>query len=511
MQDMDLSPLMSRDYPLAGRPYDDVMFRARPRYQPYAYFTREYGRAIPQHSEDRQDENDHDGDARLSREVPYLTFDERSKTTQNILLGMAETMKTLSYISDATSSSNEDEAPPSLTPTLDEMLQNFILWAMRNGISQGDEDWHTSRRDKCGGSSIATFQGINPFRTLAQLLAEKCEVTPFEGRIAMWWGSLFETAIKKYVEIDRRCTILGENLYLEGPPGSHLAYSPDGLAVMDVEYREEVSAIDDDDIEYATITRQEIVLLEFKCPFTRIPRGTMPSYYVPQVKMGLDMIDIATSGLFAEAVFRKCSYDQIMPAPKQNMNILFDRSLDQRPSGKTVLACGLIGFYDATGVSDAFIQEIILHQHVTAGVEPNIGSDIGQFSPEIFTELLSLFASGQVQTWNSDTITVDSGVDIALRVKAEVQKYNIFCGEGSARIARGGAHLNVGMMAWKLFRVDYHVISKESGYLAPWSAAIKTHMSFVGECLKVPIESRSRMIANHLADSSPKIFSDEYD
>lgn len=51
------------------------------------------------------------------------------------------------------------------------------------------------------------------------------------------------------------------------------------------------------------------ILLEFKCPYLRVPDGTIPSEYSPQVKAGLcDLSKQCDMGLFVNSSFRKCSY-----------------------------------------------------------------------------------------------------------------------------------------------------------------------------------------------------------
>src|SRR5271166_1907671 len=179
-----------------------------------------------------------------------------------------------------------------------QQLRDWVTEKEKNGIKQHSRKW--KKRITFGGSVIATIQGKNPYSNIYKMLSEKIGLSAFEQSIAPQWGNLFEDVIKRYVEFDKKCTILGEDLYIEGP-GDGTSYSPDGLTVLNVVFD---YGFDD---EIKTINEHLIVLMEYKCPYSRIPSGNPPEYYIPQVKMGLDLLKLPRIGLFVEGVFRRCS------------------------------------------------------------------------------------------------------------------------------------------------------------------------------------------------------------
>lgn len=55
----------------------------------------------------------------------------------------------------------------------------------------------------------------------------------------------------------------------------------------------------------------QLVLFEFKCPHSRVATNEIPSYYLPQVSIGMNIIDIMETAVFVQATFRRCSFDQL--------------------------------------------------------------------------------------------------------------------------------------------------------------------------------------------------------
>jgi hypothetical protein len=292
---------------------------------------------------------------------------------------------------------------------------------------------------------------LNPFSSKSTLIKEKIGLDCFHSSIKPQWGNLFEDVIKAYVEKDCNCVILGENLYVPGKRGA--AYSPDGLTVIDVD--KVISS-------HGGLSRlqsgPEITLIEFKCPFSRVPSGKVPIYYLPQVKMGLDLLELPTRGLFIEAVFRRCSIGDLA------FNSSYDLSLIPKRAGDIPLACGVIGFrYRDNSNEDNWFKEKY----------PNLyKEDLGSCSPDMFTDLMSAYDSGYVQPWYSPVLMKPDYIN----TDYTTEFYN--------ECTRGNLD-SIGVLCWKLQRVYYTAVDKTPGYLDDWYSVIESTISIVSQCLSV--------------------------
>lgn len=331
---------------------------------------------------------------------------------------------------------------------MEQIYNNINQWVSergQNNIVQHSDDWKAAKKYTIGGSSIATIQNKNRYKTMREFLIERV-FGGFESNIKMQWGNLFEELVKQYVEYDLDCKILGEDLYVEGPDGC--AYSPDGITV--------IKRTHEDD--------PKIALVEFKCPYSRIPSKNIPDYYVPQIKMGMDLLQIPEIGLFVEAVFRRCAWDQL------GDNILYNKDPVDRPARPPLpLAYGFIGFYST----------VYTKKH-----------DIGTMPSDEFEKLMDLYDKKQINVWYSDmaftkniprpdiyTERTNTGVSELVGVEVLFQcrdEFEAFCTENK--------YNNIGMLPYKLFRVYYHLEEKEPEYLSQWVGKIKEVVELLKKC-----------------------------
>lgn len=435
------------------------------------------------------------------------------------------------------------------------MIQQLREWVAdkeQNGIKQHSQEWHLARVDTIGGSSLATIQGKNPYSNIQRLLGEKIGMYEFNGDIKPQWGNLFEDVIKRYVEIDKCCEILGEDLFVMGPTGT--SYSPDGLAVMDIKHDEEFEEETLEDTPNGLmrrvhmvnigVKRREIVLVEFKCPFSRIPSGYTPDYYMPQVKMGLEILELPTSGLFIEGVFRKCTWEQLGDNP------LFDRKLHPRSSGKLPLAYGIIGFY----YNEVEYEKLKNKSKVAAKLELQknkltaayidhyvefgdsesdyMCNDLGDSTVELFTMIMGAYDSKMITPWygtiqyvdknaltNNGKFSQDETADKMASLNmthityndnegsnvmnADMDKFTEFC--------RAHNYKNVGILPWKLFRLDYDTVQKTPDYMEPWMPQIQELMNVVKQCVDPANISIKTNIYNTYINKKLNVgFSDDY-
>ena len=123
------------------------------------------------------------------------------------------------------------------------------------------------------------------------------------NNVACAWGSLFEPIARKYFEKKHSVSVFGHTLSLNlsenDPLFGKVTCSPDS---------------------YFLNSDNELVLLEFKCPFKReIAKNRIPSYYRDQIQTGLALSGESISkGLFVDNQFRICSLQQIEPSSSHN-------------------------------------------------------------------------------------------------------------------------------------------------------------------------------------------------
>jgi hypothetical protein len=381
---------------------------------------------------------------------------------------------------DAPSGPGPDITDPNLS--LDEILARWVAYLEANGIKQQTEAWHKARFATIGGSSMATIQGINPYSSVEHLIKERLGLARFNGDIKPQWGNLFEDVLKRFVEWKLKCIIRGEDLYVLGRPGT--SYSPDGLAEVS---RNEVlrHVINKDPDDFTQYPKTEIALMEFKCPFNRIPNGTPPKYYVPQVQMGLDLLNLPTFGIYVEAVIRRCTWTQL------GFNGDYDTTLVPKSSG-TVSAYGINGFYiDRAVLANTKVPTInlfgrYLEHYVECGDATNeyMCNDLGESPVDLFTMIMSAMDQRLIQIRYYGMYHTD-GCETAL--DADLASHTEFC--------RAGNHINIGILPWKLFRADFHIIEKIPNYLDRWYPTICEIVNIIQICRELPTEEQEKIIS----------------
>ena len=152
--------------------------------------------------------------------------------------------------------------------------------------SQRSVDWFEKRKRTIGGSEIHYISSENSSGKVKQLLNNKFEKRKFI--IPCQFGILFEEEIKKISEQHLNCNIYDVG-NIKSPNIKYLSFSPDGLGVI----------------------KNEIVLFEFKCPYSRIPNNTIKNEYLQQMQLGLYILPFCNKCLYIEAVFKKCPLEQL--------------------------------------------------------------------------------------------------------------------------------------------------------------------------------------------------------
>ena len=60
-----------------------------------------------------------------------------------------------------------------------------------------DDDWHTLREKRIGGSDIGAILGVNKYKSIIDVYIDKTEGSKFEGNEATFWGHMHEATITK--------------------------------------------------------------------------------------------------------------------------------------------------------------------------------------------------------------------------------------------------------------------------------------------------------------------------
>ena len=171
-----------------------------------------------------------------------------------------------------------------------------FLQQRQTGLVQRSKAWVKARQHTIGASEIAALTGSSPWDNPKSLLLKKLHPPDLSNNVACAWGKLFEPFARAYIEWKHNTQVFGNTISLSlaesHPLYGKVTCSPDG---------------------YFQALDGSIVLLEFKCPFTRrIAVNKIPALYRDQVQTGLSLSgEFVTKGLFVDCCFRMCSLSQL--------------------------------------------------------------------------------------------------------------------------------------------------------------------------------------------------------
>ena len=234
-------------------------------------------------------------------------------------------------------SEDSEDSEDSIESTYDikkKELDDYIN-SLKKAPAQKSKEWYAIKQLTIGGSEIATVLGVNPYKKVKELIAEKIGIGyKFEGNAATRWGNLFEYITKKWGEIILKMQdSIKETGSIEGVI-ERQRYSPDGLGVVKL-------VCEDGTYEYF------FVLFEFKAPLRTLPSKSIPKHYIPQIQTGLLNIPIADLGIFINNCYRKCKLSDLQFNSSYDVNY-HDGDAKKLKYGMTKVdpyACGVICFY----------------------------------------------------------------------------------------------------------------------------------------------------------------------
>lgn len=368
-----------------------------------------------------------------------------------------------------------DDTAADLASTLDEILCGFVQ--QHGGMRQHDQSWHSTMGVTVGGSELAALLGKNPYSDFYDVVESKLATLAGRawagGGAACWWGTLFEDTIAAYTAADLGSAVRGDDICIRMFPGHR--NSPDGYLVARL-YRGADDALHlwTTDMPASVPTLPQIALLEFKCPLSRRPTGSVPRQYRPQVWSGLAVSPVASFGIFIEGVFRKCAFADLGDSPGYDTAYHRRRNGDEPPWAGPV-ACGLIGVYapaksaprrvrlgwkgderapgDPPGETDAATVAATLAAASAAAV-PGV-ADLGAAPAYVFERALGLIDGKRFPIRRGPPCFVD-GRGPALRAAAAVVDFQ--------RTAPPD-HTLFAVLPWKLFDIHYHPVERRPGFM----------------------------------------------
>jgi hypothetical protein len=380
----------------------------------------------------------------------------------------------------------DDPLPGPPGVDLNQLLIDFVQ--LYSGMRQRDARWYTAMGVTVGGSELAAIMGLNPYSTFFDVVASKLVTLAggnswMGGGEACWWGTLFEDVIGAYVAADLGAPIRGDDICIQEFPGHR--NSPDGYIVARL-YRGVGGSLHlwTTAMSPNVPTVGRILLLEFKCPMSRKPLGKVPRQYVPQVWSGLAVSPVAHFGLYVDAVFRKCGILDLGDTPDYDTSYHhYDRGAWEYP-----VAWGLIGVYApqidaprrvrlgwrgdewAAGDPDPDASDADAHQAAWQIHSAYFGIclknqasevvDLGDMEVQLFNRTLGLIDRKRFPVTRGAVCFADGrGAD--LHTDQDIgQAIEDF------QVGAPADHWLLGVLPWKLFRVDYVPVCRRPGFMA---------------------------------------------
>ena len=149
---------------------------------------------------------------------------------------------------------------------------------------QRSEEWLALRGTMLTASDLASAIGDNPYEKPSDLLLKKCGAVKWGGNAATAHGTLLEPIARDLYDAryNRKSHEIG---LVQHPVHKWLGGSPDGVT-------------------------EDGRLIEIKCPLTRKITHAVPKYYLPQIQLLLEVLDLEA-----------CDFIQYRPGPPEELEV----------------------------------------------------------------------------------------------------------------------------------------------------------------------------------------------
>lgn len=160
---------------------------------------------------------------------------------------------------------------------MNETVKNLIE---RTYFEQRSQEWLNQRSLMITASDIAAVLGINPYESPEDVMYKKCGFKRFSGNEYTSHGNLYEPVAR-----DKYAALYNETVHEIGlvphPDYPWLGGSPDGIT-------------------------ESGKLIEIKCPPKRKIDGKVPKYYLPQIQILLEILNL-----------EECDFIDFRPSPEE--------------------------------------------------------------------------------------------------------------------------------------------------------------------------------------------------
>lgn len=375
---------------------------------------------------------------------------------------------------------------------LDRLLDSHIS-LFEGHAKQGSAEWLKNKKMIVGGSELASLMGLNPYTKWNALLAKKLGLAVSNPPgVACWWGTMFEPVSERILELHCSTKVKGTSIHMRYPWLEFHGNSPDGYCV--VQFRETEDAWElahgpKDRVDGRTYPVP--ALIELKAPYRRLPDGSVPKYYTPQVWSGLCLTTVAVLALFIEVVYRLCSFDQLGEGPGYSLDYHSgDKKANnrERASWEGSFAWGVTAVYapklgtrkerleklkregklpdPETFESDMIAYKALCEYfgEVVSGEE--LGHrylDLGELAnnkSSSFDLLMKMIDKKAFKVEHSDPQFADP------EVADQPESLERFMQRAETDPAMCPEHYYLlGYIPWKVFQIDYHVVHREDGFI----------------------------------------------
>lgn len=216
---------------------------------------------------------------------------------------------------------------------------------------QRSEEWLALRGTMLTASDLASAIGDNPYEKPSDLLLKKCGAVKWGGNAATAHGTLLEPIARDLYDAryGRKSHEIG---LVQHPVHKWLGGSPDGVT-------------------------EDGRLIEIKCPLTRKITPAVPKYYLPQIQLLLEVLDLEACDFIqyrpgppeefevTEVVRDRAWFERIMPIAKAFWDqVLLRRQIglceveDDDDESIPVIAAGLVKDYVCELESDDEVREV---------------------------------------------------------------------------------------------------------------------------------------------------------
>lgn len=217
---------------------------------------------------------------------------------------------------------------------------------------QRSEEWLSLRGTMLTASDLASAIGDNPYEKPSDLLLKKCGAVKWGGNAATAHGTLLEPIARDLYDLryDQKSHEIG---LVQHPVHKWLGGSPDGVT-------------------------ESGRLIEIKCPLTRKITPAVPKYYLPQIQLLLEVLDLEVCDFIqyrpgppeefevTEVVRDRAWFERILPIAKAFWDqVILRRQIglcevedDEDDESIPVIAAGLVKEYVCELESDDEVREV---------------------------------------------------------------------------------------------------------------------------------------------------------